>query len=217
MKCFLCGKTEDDVAKTSLKVAKSINKALETAVTDKERDILLGQKKELNRISFTIIEIPKKTCTAFEKCMDIEQSNSEPMICMHCKSKIGDWKNFTRMFIFYDYVSLFIVAAKGYGVNNCCTYKNIAVDKKVIFELKNDKVIVGYKGIVGIEKELSQILNHRLFNCYYSRLIINTTEDKIYKYYLLKHDVTDKIKNMIEAIYIQNSLSLLEIEYKKLE
>ena len=217
MKCCLCGKNEDEVEKTSLKMAESINKALKTAVTDKERDILLEQKKKLDRISFTVIEIPNKTCTVLEKHMDTEQSNNESLICMHCKSKIGDWENFTRTLIFYYYVSSFIVATKDYGVNNCCTYKNIAADKKIVFELKDGKIIVGYQGITGIEKELAQMLNHHQFDCYYSMLIINTAENKIYKYYLLKHDVTDEIKNMIEAIYIQNSLSLLEIEYKKLE
>jgi hypothetical protein len=103
MKCFVCGKTEDDVAKASEEMAETINRALKSAGNDKERDILLQRKKSLDKITFTHIEFSAKARTILEKYLDIEQSttqagevctlrnetNNELLICMHCKWKLG--------------------------------------------------------------------------------------------------------------------------------
>jgi predicted transcriptional regulator len=115
--------------------------------------------------------------------------------------------------LFYDYVSQYIKTVKNFNVQGHYTYKSLDVNRDIFLELDSDRINIGYKGIIKTEEELSNILNHRQLNGFFSKIIVDTTQDKIYKYYLLKHDVTDIIKNTIESVYIENTLSILEHGY----
>jgi hypothetical protein len=55
---------------------------------------------------------------------------------------------------------------------------------------------------------LINVLNHKHFDTYFSKIIIE--KEKVYKEYFIRHDVSDSLKNITELIFISNSLSLLE-------
>jgi hypothetical protein len=79
----------------------------------------------------------------------------------------------------------------------------------------NNKIIIGYKCTQESEHKLADILNRQHFNKYFSELIIDREKCKIYKEYLLRHNVLDDMENFMEYEFISNLLSMLEIGYKK--
>jgi hypothetical protein len=92
MRCIVCGRTEDSVAKRSLEIAAQINKVLD-CVTDKEEiEVLLQRKKELDRITFTHIKISDKVLKILEKYSNPEKSDDKHdyLICMHCRSIVDN-------------------------------------------------------------------------------------------------------------------------------
>jgi hypothetical protein len=117
---------------------------------------------------------------------------------------------------FYDYVSRSLERLDGYTINDCYTYTCADTGTDVFIELEHDNaIIIGYKGSSEKGKAAS-VLDRRHFNRkYFSDIIIDVEHDKIYKRYLFKHDATDELKNIIETVFIHNSLAELKIEYEK--
>jgi hypothetical protein len=109
---------------------------------------------------------------------------------------------------FYEYVSQYI--KEDFNIEGCYAYKRIDAGRDVFLELEHNKLKVGYRGINKMEKGLSTLLNHNQFKGCFSEIIVDTTQDKIYKYYFFNHEVTDDKKNIMEALYIREMLSLLE-------
>ncbi|GHU69325.1 hypothetical protein FACS189450_02020 [Spirochaetia bacterium] len=108
---------------------------------------------------------------------------------------------------FYEYVSQYI--KEDFIIEGFYAYKRIDAYRDIFLELEHNKLKVGYRGINQMEKELSALLNHNQFKDYFSELIVDTTQDKIYKYYYFNHEVSDEVKNAMEALYIREMLSVL--------
>jgi hypothetical protein len=81
MRCIVCGRTEDGVEKRSLEIAAQINKALNSVTNKKEIAILRQRKKELDRITFTHVNISGAVLKILEK----SNNTHDHLICMHCK------------------------------------------------------------------------------------------------------------------------------------
>jgi hypothetical protein len=81
MRCIVCGRTEDGVAKRSLEIAAQINKALDSVANKEEIEVLLQRKKELDRITFTHVKISGKVLKILEK----SNNTHDHLICAHCK------------------------------------------------------------------------------------------------------------------------------------
>jgi hypothetical protein len=77
MRCILCGRTEDDVAKKSLEIAAQINNALDIIENEEEIELLFQRKKKLDRITFTCVAISDKVFKILEKYTDMEKSTNE--------------------------------------------------------------------------------------------------------------------------------------------
>ncbi|MDR2516653.1 MAG: hypothetical protein LBC88_04640 [Spirochaetaceae bacterium] len=113
---------------------------------------------------------------------------------------------------FFNFLSHYFVQLKEYTMRGFYLYKKIDANREVFIELALDsKIIIGYKGIQECEDALAGILNGRHFDVFFSGLVIDKERDTMYKEYFLRHDVSDGLKNAIEAIFISNSLSMLEI------
>ncbi|MDR2782527.1 MAG: hypothetical protein LBB48_01555 [Treponema sp.] len=87
MRCIVCGRTEDGVAKRSREIAAQINKALEIITNKEEIEALLQRKKKFDRITFTHVTISDEVLKILEKYSCLETSNDKHgyLICMHCK------------------------------------------------------------------------------------------------------------------------------------
>ncbi|GHT94368.1 hypothetical protein FACS1894141_0900 [Spirochaetia bacterium] len=112
---------------------------------------------------------------------------------------------------FYKYVSQYI--KEDFIIEGFYAYKRIDAYRDIFLELEHNKLKVGYRGINQMEKELSALLNHNQFKGYFSEIIVDATQDKLYKYYYFNHEVTDGIKNAMEALYIREMLSILETNF----
>jgi hypothetical protein len=67
MRCSLCGRTEDDVAKKSLAVYDQIKKALKIIKNEEEIDILRQRIKKLDRITFTCVSFSDEVTQILKK------------------------------------------------------------------------------------------------------------------------------------------------------
>jgi hypothetical protein len=113
---------------------------------------------------------------------------------------------------FYQYVSQYI--KDDFNIEGCYAYKRIDAGRDVFLELEHNKLKVGYRGIDKMEKDLSVLLNHNQFERFFSEVIVDTAQDKIYKNYFFNHEITDDMKNIMEALYIKEMLSVLEHRYE---
>jgi hypothetical protein len=93
-----------------------------------------------------------------------------------------------------------------FNKEGCYAYKRIDAGRDIFLELEHNKLKVGYRGIKKMEKELSALLSHNQFKGRFSEIIVDTAQDKIYKYYFFNHEITDEI---MEALYIREMLSIL--------
>lgn len=119
---------------------------------------------------------------------------------------------------FFNFLSQYFIQFKEYTIHDFYVFKKIDSNREVFIELALDnKIIIGYKGIQKSEDTLAGILNCRHFDACFSGLVLDKEKDTMYKEYLLRHDVLDELKNVIEAIFISNSLSMLEIACKSRE
>ena len=120
---------------------------------------------------------------------------------------------------FFDFLLQYFKDLKLRHVKDLCIYSAIDIGREVFVELKPDgKIIIGYKGIHKAEGKMAAILNRIHFDKYFSHLLIDAKEGKIYKEYVPHHNASGDpcgITNIMEAIFISNSLSELEGEYKK--
>jgi hypothetical protein len=101
------------------------------------------------------------------------------------------------------------VFEEDFNKEGCYAYKRIDASRDIFLELEHNKLKVGYRGINKMEKELSALLSHNQFKGRFSEIIVDTAQDKIYKYYFFNHEITDEIKNEMEALYIREMLSIL--------
>jgi hypothetical protein len=113
---------------------------------------------------------------------------------------------------FYQYVSQYI--RDDFTIEGCCAYKRIDAGRDVFLELAHNTLKVGYRGIDTMEKELSVLLHHSQFERFFSEIIVDTAQDKIYRNYFFNHEVTDDIKNVMEALYIKEMLGVLVRRYE---
>jgi hypothetical protein len=90
MRCIVCGRTEDSVAKRSLEIAAQINKALDIITNKKELEALLQRKKKFDRITFTHVTISDEALKILEKYSETEKTDKDQncLICMHCKALV---------------------------------------------------------------------------------------------------------------------------------
>jgi hypothetical protein len=90
MRCIVCGRTEDEVAKKSLEIAAQINRVVDITGNKEEREALLQRKKKLDRITFTHVVISDVVFKLLEKHADVEKSDKDHnyLICMHCKALV---------------------------------------------------------------------------------------------------------------------------------
>jgi uncharacterized protein YpmS len=90
MRCIVCGRTEDGVAKRSLEIATQINKAFEIITNKEEIEALLQRKKKFDRISFTHVTISDEVLKILEKYIETEKTDRDHnyLICMHCKTLV---------------------------------------------------------------------------------------------------------------------------------
>jgi hypothetical protein len=88
MRCILCGRTEDEVAKKSFEIAAQINRTLDITGNEEEREVLFQRKKKLDRITFTHVAISNKVFKILEKYSNLEKPDKDHdyLICMHCKA-----------------------------------------------------------------------------------------------------------------------------------
>jgi hypothetical protein len=119
---------------------------------------------------------------------------------------------------FFDFLSQYFKDLKLRHVNGPCIYRTIDTGREVFAELKPDgKIIIGYKGIHKAGEKMAAILNRPHFDEYFSHLV-DAEEGKMYKEYVPRHKASGDpggMTNLIEAIFISNSLSELEGEYMK--
>jgi hypothetical protein len=87
MRCIICGRTEDGVAKRSLEIAAQINKALEIVTNREETEALLQRKNKFDRITFTHVTVSDEVLKILEKYIETEKEDKDHicLICMHCK------------------------------------------------------------------------------------------------------------------------------------
>jgi hypothetical protein len=87
MRCIICGRTEDDVAKKSREIGAQINRALNITDNEEELEALLQRKKQIDRITFTHVTISDKVLKILEKYTETEKTDKDHncLICMHCK------------------------------------------------------------------------------------------------------------------------------------
>jgi hypothetical protein len=132
-----------------------------------------------------------------------------------CKAVCSETTPVNDALRFYEFLSQYCARVKNFNVKGCYTYKRIDANRDIFLELENNKLKVGYRGINKMKNKLSAVLNHSQFKGFFSALIVDVIQNKIYKCYLLNHDVTDDMKNIIEAVYINNMLSILEHGYEE--